>query len=125
MCGLVQANFAATGKSDLCNRSPPFFVDRRANDAFSRQTSHLGRKVFAHEIQFMAIVVFGRMKSRFCRGQSEDQPAVTGIDGRQPKHLAKKDAVRLRILAVDDDMCTRNHGVASLTPPAEPVDAVM
>jgi hypothetical protein len=34
------------------------------------------------------------MKCRFCWRQGEDQPCVTGVDGREPKHIAKEDAVR-------------------------------
>ncbi len=70
----------------------------------------------------MAIVLFGRMKGRFGRRQREDQPAVAGIDGREPKHIAKEDAVCLCILAVDDDMCAGNHDGSSLAPPNCPVD---
>jgi hypothetical protein len=47
---------------------------------------------------------------------------VTGIDGRQSKHIAKENAVCVRILAIDDDMCARNHDAGSLTPAS---DAVM
>src|ERR1700677_2955603 len=104
MFWLVQANFAASGKLDLCDRSPPGFLDCGISDALSRQDRHLGLQIFTHEVEFMTIVVFGRMKCRFCWRQGEDQPSVTGVDGPEPKHIAKEDAVRLRILAVDDDM---------------------
>ena len=115
---LVQPNFAASRKLDLCNRSPSFFVDSRASDAFSRQDLHLGLKVFTHEIEFVAIVFFGRMEGCFGWRESEDQPAVTSVDGSHSQHIAKEDAVGLGVLAVDDDVCTRNHGGSSLAPPS-------
>ncbi len=62
----------------------------------------------------MTIVFFAGMKGGFCRRESEDQPAVTGIDGSESQHIAKEGAVCLRILAVDDDMRTRNHGGPSM-----------
>ena len=121
MPGLVQANFAPAGKADLCYRSPSFFVNGRAYDTFFRQVFHLGLKVVTHEIELVTTVVFGRMKGCFRGRQCEDQPAVTGIDGRQSKHIAKENAVCVRILAKDDDMGTRNHDVGSLTPASDAV----
>jgi hypothetical protein len=108
---MKSANFAASGKLDLCDRAPPGFLDCRKGDAPCRQEHHLDFEIFTHEVEFRATVVLGRMKRGFCRRQSEDQPSVTGVDGREPKHIAKEDAVRLRILAVDDDMSARNHDV--------------
>ena len=70
----------------------------------------------------MAIVLFRWMKGCLCRRQREDQPAVAGIDGCEPKHVAKEDAVCLGILAINDDMCARNHDGASLALPFCPVD---
>jgi hypothetical protein len=65
------------------------------------------------------------MECRFCRRQSKDQPSVTGIDGRKPEHIAKEGAVRLCILAVDDDVCSRNHDALQSKAAALSIDAVM
>jgi hypothetical protein len=111
MLGLVQADFAASGKPDLRDRSPPGLLDGRASHAPLRQRHHLGLETFTHQVELVAIRAFGRMKRRFCWRQSEDQPSVTGIDRGEPKHIAKEDAVGLRILAVEDYMCARNHDV--------------
>ena len=116
MFGLIQANFAASRKPDGCDRSPSFFLNRRANDVFLRQPLHLRVKVFTHEVELMAIILFGRMKGRFGWRQGEYQPAVAGIDRREPKHIAKEGAVCLGILAINDDMCARNHDGASVAP---------
>ena len=116
MFRLIQADVAASGKGDPGERSPPFFVNGRADHVLSREISHLSLQVGAHEIELMAIIVFCRMKSCLCRWQREDQPAVAGIDGCQPQHVAKEDAVCLGILAINDDMCARDHGAVSLAP---------
>jgi|HubBroStandDraft_6_1064221.scaffolds.fasta_scaffold139535_3 hypothetical protein len=122
MFGLIQANFAASRKPDGCDRSPSFFLNRRANDVFLRQPLHLRVKVFTHEVELMAIILFGRMKGRFGWRQGEYQPAVAGIERREPQHIAKEGAVRRCIFAVDDDMCTGNHDESSLAPANCPFD---
>ena len=117
MFGLIQANFAASRKPDGCDRSPSFFLNRRANDVFSRQASHLRLKVFTHKVELMAIILFGRMEGCFGWRQGEYQPAMAGIDRHQTQHIAKEGAVCLRILAINDDMCARDHDGASLALP--------
>ena len=36
------------------------------------------------------------------RGQREDQPALSDIDMREPKHITKECAIRFSVRAVDD-----------------------
>jgi hypothetical protein len=109
MLSLVEANFAASRKLDPGDRSPPFLPNGRALDVLPRQSLPFSFKVFTHEVEFLAVVLFGRMERHFCGRQGEDQPSMTGIDRRKPKHIAKEDAVRIRIFAIDDDMCARNQ----------------
>jgi hypothetical protein len=116
MFRLVQADLAATRKADPGERSPPFFVNGRAKDVLPRQRAHLGFQVGADEIELMAIVLFCWMKGCLRRRQREDQPAVAGIDGCEPQHIAKENAVGLGILAINDDMRARNHDGDSLAP---------
>ena len=97
-------------------------MNGRENDVLSRQRVHLGFQVGAHEVELMAIVLFRWMKGCLRWRQREDQPAVAGIDGCQPQHIAKEDTVCLSILAINDDMCARNHDGASLALPFCPVD---
>jgi hypothetical protein len=116
MFRLVQADVAASRKADLGERPPSFFLNRRANDVFPRQRVHLGLQIGAHEIELMAIILFCWMKGCLRWWQREDQPAVAGIDRCQPQHIAKEAAVCLSILAINDDMCARNHDGASVAP---------
>ncbi len=114
MFRLVQADAAASRKADAGERSPPFFLNRRANDVLFCELLHLGSQIGTHEIELMAIVLFSRMKGSLRGRQREDQPAVAGIDGGQPQHIAKEDAVRLGVLAINDDMCARDHNGVSV-----------
>ena len=116
MLRLIQADVAASRKADVSERSPSFFLNGRADHVLCREIAHFRFQVGAHEIELVAIVTFCRMKSCLCRWQGEDQPAVAGIDRSQPQHIAKEDAVCLGILAINDDMCARDHDGASLTP---------
>jgi hypothetical protein len=109
MLRLVQAHFAASGKPDPGDRSPPFLVNGRTLDVLFRQTLPRGLEIFTQEVEFVAVVLSGGMERHFCGRQSEDEPSVTGIDGCKPQHIAKEDAVRLRILAVYDHVCAGNH----------------
>jgi hypothetical protein len=95
MLGLIQANFTASGKPDGCDRSPSFLLNRRANDVFSRQALYIGVKVFTHEVELMAIILFGRMKCRFGWRQGEYQPAVAGIDPSTSRKKARSAAASL------------------------------
>jgi hypothetical protein len=122
MFWLVQTDVAASGKADAGERPPPFFLNRRADHFLSREISHLGFQVGAHEIELVAIVVLCRMRGCLCRRQCEDQPAVAGIDGCQPQHVAKEDAVSLGILAINDDMFARDRDGVSLASPFYAVD---
>jgi hypothetical protein len=116
MFRLIQADVPASREADPGERSPPFFLNGRADDVFPRQRVHLGFQVGAHEIELVAIVLFCWMKGCLRRRQREDQPAVPRIDGCQPQHTAKEDAVGLGILAINDDMRARNHDGDSLAP---------
>jgi hypothetical protein len=109
MLRLVQANFAASRKLDPGDRSPPFLPNGRALDVLSSQSLPFGLEVFTHEVELLAIVLLGGMERHFRGWQGEDQPSMTGIYRRKPKHIAKEDAVRIRIFAVDDDVCARNQ----------------
>ncbi len=43
-------------------------------------------------------------------GQPEDQPAVADIDLWKLEDATQEGAVRIRILGVEDDWCTVDHG---------------
>jgi hypothetical protein len=75
----------------------------------SLQRFHRRLEVVAHEVQFVHIVLFGRMKRSFRRRQRKDEPAVTGVHRAKFEDIAEEGAVRLRVLAVNDDVGSGDH----------------
>jgi hypothetical protein len=67
-------------------------------------------QVLAHEIEFVLAMVIGRVEGGFCRREREDQPAVAGVYGVEAEDVAKKCAVCIGVLAVDDYVGAGNHG---------------
>jgi hypothetical protein len=62
------------------------------------------------ELTFLAI---GGVNSGFGGRQSEDQPAAAGVHGTKAKNVAEKGPVCLRVVAVEEDVCSgdaRKHG---------------
>src|SRR5215470_3733190 len=110
---LVETDLAPAWKLDFGNRTPSGFLHIRTVDAFLSERRHLGFQIFAHEIEFVYVVLIGRMKRGLCRRHREDQPAVAGVHGRESKDVPKKGAVSFRILAIDDHMSAIYHEVSS------------
>src|SRR6266567_113051 len=97
------------GKPDTGNRTPLGFLHIRAMDALLSEGQHFRLQVFAHEVKFVLVVPIGGMESGLCLGQSEDQPALASVYGRESKDITEKGAISHCVLAVDDHMRTRNH----------------
>ena len=57
----------------------------------------------------MDVVLVGRMHRDLGGRQREDQPPVPRIDGLVLQHVAKKRAVSVGVLAVNDDVSAVNH----------------
>src|SRR5262249_52712588 len=72
-------------------------------------------QIFAHEIEFVYVIIIGRMEGGLRRRHREDQPAVAGVHGLEAKDVPKKGPVSFRILAINDHMSARDHVV----PPVE------
>ena len=109
MLGLIEADLAAARKPNLRDGAPSCFLNFRARNAFRREKSHLGLQIVAHEIELVGAILIGRMKRSFCWRQGEDQPAMTGVHGFESENISKKCSVRFGVLAVDNDVRTRNH----------------
>ena len=109
MLRLIKADLASAGKPHLRNGTPSWFLNLRALDALLCEGSHFGFQIVAHEIEFVDTILIGRMECGLCRRQSEDQSAMTGIDGFEPKDVLEKCAVRLGVFTVDNYVSARNH----------------
>src|ERR1700733_12018749 len=109
MLRLIQAHLASAGKLNHGDRTPAFFVKVRTRNALGLERRDLGFHVIAHKIKLMPAIVPRGMNSQLGRRQSEDQPSMAYIDERKTKNIAQKNAIRLRILAIDDDMRAKDH----------------
>src|SRR5215471_4858958 len=109
MLRLVKADLTSAWKREFTNRTPSGFLYIRTVDALLSEGGHLGPQVFAHEIQFVCVVLIRRMERGFRRRQCEDQPAAARVHGGKSKDVSEKGAISLRVLAVDDDMSANDH----------------
>ena len=109
MLRLIKADLGSAWKTHLCNATPSWFFNCRAFNALLREGSHFHFQVVAHQIEFVDTILIGRMECGLCRRQSEDQSAMTGIDGFEPKDVLEKCAVRLGVFTVDNYVSARNH----------------
>src|SRR5262245_43608735 len=111
MLRLVKADLASAWKRDHSNRTPSGLLHIRTVDALLSEGRHLGLQVFAHEIKFVYVVLIRRMERGFRRGHREDQPAMTGVHGRETKNISEEGAIGLRVLAVDDHVSSNDHKI--------------
>jgi hypothetical protein len=106
MLRLIKADLTPTGKPHLCNGTPSGFLNFRELNALLCEGSHFGFQIVAHEIEFRGATLIGWVDCGFCRRQGEDQPAMTRIHGFETEDIAKKCAVRLGVLTVDNYVST-------------------
>src|SRR5262245_15217192 len=109
MLRLVDADFTSAGKTDLCDRTPSGFLHFRHADTLLSECDDLRLQIVTHEKQFMPPTLFGGMDSHFCRRQREDQPSVAGVHRRKSEGVTTEGAIGCRILAVKNNMRTKNH----------------
>src|ERR1700730_7584886 len=114
MLRLVEADFTSAGQPDLCNRAPSGFLQVRHTDTLPRERDDLGLQVVAHEEEFVPFSVFDGMNGHFCGRQREDQPPVASVYRGKSEDVSAESAISRRVLAVDDDMRTKDHKRAFL-----------
>jgi hypothetical protein len=57
------------------------------------------------------------MNRCFCRRQREDQPSLAGVHGCQSEDVPEEETISRRILAVDDDMRSKDHDLCPFFAP--------
>src|SRR5208337_1263954 len=107
---LVQPDLATSGENNRGQAAPAHLLHRTTLHFLPFQRLHRRLQVVAHEVQFVQVVLFGRMKRSFCGRQRKDEPAVTSIHRGKLENIAKESAIAFRILAVDDGMSTGDQG---------------
>ncbi len=60
--------------------------------------------------QLVTTAALGRVHRDLRRREPEDQPAVTDVDVWEIEDIAKERAIRVRILRIEDNVCTVYHG---------------
>src|SRR5438552_506534 len=106
---LVHAELSASRQSHFREVSPRLVVHWPASHALLFHVRHEAFEVIAHEVELLHVVFFRRVHGHLCRRQSEDEPSSANVDVRKFQHFAKKRAVRVGILAVDDGVRTDDH----------------
>src|SRR5258708_18103199 len=109
MLRLVKANVTSAGKTDLCDRTPSRFFHVCHADTLLSECDDLGFQIVTHEKEFVPLERLGGMNGHFRRRQREDQPAVTGVHRGKSEDVPAEGTISRSILAVDDDMGTKDH----------------
>src|SRR5258708_22846635 len=79
--------------------------------------------VVAHKVELVYVVLVRRMDGHLRGGQAEDEPAVSHVHAGELEHVAQEGPVGIRLSAVDDRVCSDDHGGLSprwTTSPAPP-----
>src|SRR5262249_48020206 len=117
---LIKSELATAGQLDGGADPPLLLFDLGTADVLRLEQLDLGGQVVAHEIEYgsqlaMAAVqhlpvgFIVRMDAGFRRGQLEDQPTASGVDGRELENVAKEGAIGLGIVAVEKDVSADQH----------------
>src|SRR5579872_3855770 len=104
MLGLVNSDFATTGKGKGSELSPTLFIYVRDHDVLRFEIFHCCLKVVAHEEKLVLVVLLGIMERGFQWRHGENQPTVAGIHAGKLEHIAEESPVGFRIPGVNDDM---------------------
>jgi hypothetical protein len=107
---LVDRQVGAARQADR-GEQPPALVAHRAGHlhALGAQLVEHPLEVVAHQVQLVAGLFLGRVHGDLGRWQPEDQPAATRVDAREPERVPNEAAVRLRVAAVQQHVCTVDH----------------
>ena len=65
--------------------------------------------VVTHEVELVVAILVRGMGCELSGRQSEDQPALAGIDERQLEHVSEERAILLRIRREDHCVDSRDH----------------
>src|SRR5882757_7088625 len=109
MLRLIQPHRSATGQRDRRDLPPALIVHGSTPHALRAQFCHGLCKVIAHQVEFRPLVASGGMECGLARWQGEDQPTMPRVHRVKAKHIAKKLAVGLRVLAVENKMRSIDH----------------
>src|SRR2546429_5849367 len=110
MLGLVQPNASSAGQGDPGDASPAFLIEWPGDGDFS-PLQFLCRRldVLAQQVELVILLLLGGVDRNLRGWKCEDEPTAARIHGVKPEDIPKKRAVRLGIVAVDQNVRARNH----------------
>src|SRR5262245_22048005 len=98
----------------LGEQTPAFVLHRATGNAVLTHVRDKGFYVVAQQIEFLLhVVLAGGMHGSLRWWQSENQIATASINRWQPEYVAQEPVVGVGVRAVDDRMCTDDHGCCS------------
>src|SRR6266700_5352994 len=117
-CGvpwLVERQIRAARQLDRGEEPPALVADRAGDlDAPGGQVCQRLLDIFAHQVELVLPQPVSGVDGDLGWRQLEDQPTVTGVDPGKSEHVADEDPVGLRVGAVENDMCSVDHGSSLL-----------
>ncbi len=117
---LVESEFATARQLDGGTDSPALLLSFRAADVFGFQQIDLSGQIVAHKVEHrtqlamapahdLPAAFIGRMNRGLGGWKLEDQPATAGVNAGELKHVTKKGAISLGIVAVKKNVSAGKH----------------
>src|SRR5215470_3236379 len=93
-------------------KQPPALAARRVGDgdAPGGQVRQRLLEVVAQQVEHVLARPVCGMHGDLGWRQLEDQPAISGVDPCKSEHVTEEDPISLRIGAVENDVCSVDHG---------------
>src|SRR5919197_4182712 len=94
-------------------KNTPSLVAGRTSRLYSSggQLAQRALDVITYQVELMLRIPIGWVHRHLCGGQCEDQPPIAGIDPGPAEDVTEKRSICHRVAAVQDDVCTLDHGV--------------
>ena len=115
MPGLINAQRAPARQRKLDEQAPPRILDRTGRHVVFFHLLNERLYIIALEIEFMNVVLVGRMDGHLSRRQAENQSAVAHIDVGQLQDIPQESPVGFRIGTVDNCMGSVDHVKSSFS----------
>src|SRR5712691_9040282 len=113
---LIDRQIRAARQLDRGEQTPALAAHRLGGrDAPGGQVRQRLLEVVAHQVELVLPQPVRGVNGDLGWRQLEDQPAIAGVDPGKSEHVADEDPVGLRVGAVENDMCSVDHGSSLLS----------
>src|SRR5262245_28363446 len=107
---LIDAQSPTAGQRHVRQESPALILHRTAGDMLPLHLCDECGDVVEHQIEAVQVGFIPRMDGDLGRWQAKNQPSIADVDVGKLEDVAKKRAIGPSVRAVDDRMCTHEHG---------------